>query len=318
MLIRQGVGYGEDAPMWHPNDAMPCKRKPCLKRRGATKKILRRCALTTANIKKKKKLLYYAARSYIFIILAILFFPLVLVVINSFTTGNGFSGSFSLEQWNRLFTNSSGLWRAFGNTMLVGFLAAGTATVIGTAAAIGIQNWKRKPREALLNATQIPVFSADIIIAIAVMFLLTTLGISRGMPAVILVQAAISTPFVILSVMPRIKQMNMSVYEAALDLGATPLSAVRKVVLPEILPGVFTGFAIAFTLSMEDFAIANFNNGGNFHTLSTYIWSNLAGKGGMDGALRAISTLIFLTILTILLLYNFKTSRDLKRGKSKK
>lgn len=266
----------------------------------------------------KRKIGEYLGRSYVVLILGLLYVPIVMILIYSFSPGPGFSGfKFSFSNYAELFTSGSDSVRrmltALRNTLLVGLISSLFATFLGTLGAIGINGMKKKGRNLLLNASNIPIFNADIITALALMFFFLMIGIQRSAVTVVLAHVAVTCPYVMLSVLPRLKQMNMMTYEAALDLGATPILAMRKIIVPEILPGMISGFVLAFTLSIDDFVITDFNRNGAFETLSTYIYSQAAGKAGLSGALKPLSALIFVTILIGLVLYNVKKSRELPK-----
>ena len=160
----------------------------------------------------------------------------------------------------------------------------------------------------------IPILNPDIITGISLFLLFVSLGISQGYATVILAHIAFCTPYVVLSVLPRLTQMNPNIYEAALDLGATPAQAMRRVIIPEIRPGMISGFILAFTLSIDDFAVTIFTNGTDgLQTLSTYIYAD-ARKGGLTPELRALSTIILVVVLVLLIVVNYRASRQAKRA----
>ncbi|MDR3264107.1 MAG: ABC transporter permease [Clostridiales bacterium] len=271
-----------------------------------------------AEFYKKRKLNYYFGRSYVYLLLLLIYVPIIMIVIYSFSKGSGFqSFRLSFDNIKELFTLGSidarEMLTALKNTLTIGVATAFFSTFFGTLGAVGINSMKKKGRNALLNASNIPIFSADIVIGIALMLLFANLNITKGFATITISQTAVIAPYVMLSVLPRIKQMNMSVYEAALDLGASPLKAFGKVIIPEIMPGMLSGFILAFTLSMDDFVIAQYTKNNSFQTLSTYVYTKIAGKGGLSGALKPLSALIFFTVLAVLLIYNFKKSQDSKK-----
>jgi spermidine/putrescine transport system permease protein len=207
---------------------------------------------------------------------------------------------------------------ALEHTLFVGIISSLLATLLGTVGAIGIFGMRKKSRNILLNASNVPIFNADIIIALSLMLFFTALSIPKNAQTVILAHTAVTMPYVMLSVLPRLKQMNMSVYEAALDLGATPLFAIAKIIVPEVLPGMISGFVLAFTLSIDDFVIAEYTRSNSYETLSTYIYTQAAGKEGLSGALKPLSALIFLTVLAILIAYNIRKNLKTKNLQLKK
>ena len=188
-------------------------------------------------------------------------------------------------------------------------IAATVSTLLGSVAAIGIFNLKARARNAVSFVNNIPMLNPDIITGISLFLLFVSLGISQGLTTVVLAHITFCTPYVVLSVMPRLKQMNQNIYEAALDLGATPFQALRKVIFPEIRPGMIS----AFTLSIDDFAVTIFTIGNEgLETLSTFIYAD-ARKGGLTPELRPLSTIIFVTVLVLLIVIN-KRAEKAKRA----
>jgi len=258
--------------------------------------------------------------TYIAIVLAFIYLPIAFIIVYSFTTSKviGTWSGFSFELYHDLFfgAESEKILSALKNTVVLGLSASIISTFLGTCGAIGIYNLKSKMQRALTAVNQIPILNADIVTGISLLLLFVFLGIDRGFATVLLCHVSFCTPYVMLNVMPRLEAMDNSTYYAALDLGATPLQALFKVVIPDILPGMLSGFILAFTLSIDDFVITVFNNGA-FQTLSTFIYAD-AKKGGLTPSLRALSTLIFVIVLTLLLAVNIssaKQSKALKEGK---
>ena len=172
----------------------------------------------------------------------------------------------------------------------------------------------RGRKKQIINfLNDIPMLNPDIITGISLFLLFVSLGISQGYTTVVLSHIAFCTPYVVLSVMPRLQQMNPNIYEAALDLGATPFQALRKIIIPEIRPGMISGFILAFTLSIDDFAVTLFTKGNEgLETLSTYIYAD-ARKGGLTPELRPLSTIIFAVVLLLLIIINVRAKRAAKR-----
>ncbi len=249
--------------------------------------------------------------------LAFIYLPIAMIMVYSFTTSKviGSWSGFSFELYRDLFVGSSAsaIMNAFKNTIILGLSAATISTFLGTIASIGIFSMKGTSKKKVMSLNQIPILNADIVTGVALMLFFVVLGVDRGFVTVLIAHVAICTPFVILAIMPKLKQMDSSLYEAACDLGAKPLQAIHKVIVPQILPGILSGFMLAFTLSIDDFVITIFNNG-TFETLSTYIYAD-AKKGGLTPSLRALSTLIFLFVLTMLLIVNIRKSKEEKRKK---
>ncbi len=192
---------------------------------------------------------------------------------------------------------------ALQNTLVIALASALLATVIGTAAAIAINSMKPFPKTVIMGITNIPMLNADIVTGISLMLAFIAFGISLGFKTILIAHITFNIPYVILSVMPKLKQTNKSVYEAAMDLGASPVYAFFKVVFPDILPGVLSGFLLAFTMSLDDFIITHFTKGAGINTLSTLIYSEV--RRGIKPSMYALSTIIFVTVLVLLIITNF-------------
>ena len=233
------------------------------------------------------------AKGYLWLLLALLYSPILIIMVFSFTEAKvlGNWTGFSTKLYSSLFTGGMhhSLTSAIWNTFAIAMLAATASTALGSIAAIGIFNLRTRTRRVMNFANAIPMMNADIITGVSLFLLFVSCGISQGFTTVVLAHITFCTPYVVLSVMPRLKKMNQNVYEAALDLGATPFQALRKVILPEILPGMISGFILAFTLSIDDFAVTIFTIGNEgLETLSTYIYAD-ARKGGLTPELRPVS-----------------------------
>jgi len=253
------------------------------------------------------------SNSYIGLLLVMLYAPILIIVVFSFTEAKvlGNWSGFSFKLYTSLFNGgihhslASALW----NTLIIGLIAAFVSMLLGTVAAIGIFNMRPKARKAVQLVNSIPILNPDIITAISLFLLFVSLGISQGYTTVILAHISFCTPYVVLSVYPRLLQMNDNLYEAALDLGATPFYALRKVLLPQLRPGMISGFILAFTLSIDDFVVTLFTIGNEgLETLSTYIYAD-ARKGGLTPELRPLSAIIFITVLILLLAINQRAAK---------
>ncbi len=199
------------------------------------------------------------------------------------------------------------------NTITIALLAAAASTLLGSVAAIGIFNLKSRSRKAISFVNSIPILNGDIITGISLFLLFVSLGITQGYTTVVLAHITFCTPYVVLSVLPRLKQMNPNIYEAALDLGATPMQALWKVIVPEIRPGMISGFMLALTLSIDDFAVTVFTIGNQgLETLSTYIYAD-ARKGGLTPELRPLSAIIFVVVLALLVVINYRAGKTKKK-----
>ena len=262
---------------------------------------------------KGKKII---AKAYLWLVLLVLYAPIAFIVIFSFTEakslGNwtGFSTQLYQNLFNGSMQNASGLMSAVKNTLLIALVASTVATLLGTVAAIGIYHLHGRKRGVMTFLNNIPMINPDIITGVSLFLLFVFLGISQGYLTVILAHITFCTPYVVLNVMPKLRQMNPNIYEAALDLGATPSQALRKVLVPALRPGMVSGFILAFTMSLDDFAVTFFTRGTiGLDTLSTYIYAD-ARKGGLTPELKPLMSIIFLIILVVLLVINIRQSKQ--------
>lgn len=250
---------------------------------------------------------------YLGLIILFLYLPIAALMVLSFNESKSMSvwGGFSLK-WYEEMLNNSMIMEAVWNTFTIALAAASIATVIGTLACIGIVAMKKRTENIIMGLNNIPLLNADIVTGISLMMTFMVFGISLNWGTVLLSHITFSIPYVILSVMPKFKQLAGHTYEAALDLGATPLYAFFHVVLPEIRPGIMSGFLLAFTMSVDDFVITHFTRGAGINTISTLIYSQV--KVGIRPTLFALSTLIFVTVLIILVTSNMSSERRETRG----
>lgn len=214
---------------------------------------------------------------------------------------------FSFKWYIELFHDRQ-IMDALSNTIFVAVIASILSTIIGTAAAIGIDGMKKWQKSAIMNVTMLPVLNPDIVTGISLMLLFYIGRLPTGRFTLILAHMAFCIPYVILSVMPKLKQVNSSTYEAALDLGATPALATVKVTLPEIMPGIVNGLLMAFTLSIDDFIVSYFTTGPGVENLSILIYN--AAKKGVSPSINALSALMFAVILVLLIIINARTNRN--------
>lgn len=247
---------------------------------------------------------------YITLIFIFLYAPIVTLIVLSFNASKTRAkwGGFTLKWYKTLFENEA-ILGALGNTLLIALLSALIATAIGTVACISINSMKKRNRAIIMGVTNIPMLNAEIVTGISLMLLFISLGMKFGFLTILLAHITFNIPYVILSVMPRMKQLNPSTYEAALDLGASHIQAFFRVVFPDILPGILSGFLMAFTMSLDDFIITHFTKGPGIDTLSTKIYTEV--KKGIKPEMYALSAIIFVTVLILLLLVNY-TPRDRK------
>lgn len=240
---------------------------------------------------------------YIALIFIFLYAPIATLIVLSFNASKTRAkwGGFTLKWYAALFENEA-ILNALFNTLLIALIASVVSTVIGTIACIAIMNLKKRSRSIVIGITNIPMLNADIVTGISLMLLFLSLGLKFGFGTILLAHITFCIPYVILSVMPRMKQLNPYTYEAALDLGASPIYGFFKVVFPELMPGILSGFLMAFTMSLDDFIITHFTKGAGVDTLSTKIYTEV--KKGIKPEMYALSTLIFVTVLILLLLVN--------------
>jgi spermidine/putrescine transport system permease protein len=257
---------------------------------------------------------HYASQAYLWLLLVVLYAPIALIAVFSFTKSKilGNWTGFSMELYANLFTGKAdaGLNSAMLYTLIIALIAAVCSTILGTLAAIGIYNMRARSRKMVSFLNSVPMINPDIITGISLFLLFVALGMSQGLTTVCIAHVVFCTPYVVLSVLPRLSRMNPNTYEAALDLGATPAQALRMVMLPELWPGMLSGFILALTLSVDDFGVTFFTKGsGGLETLSTFIYSD-ARKGGLTPELRPLFTIILLVMLAVLIYINIRNSKQ--------
>ena len=240
---------------------------------------------------------------YVSLIFLFLYAPIGTLIVLSFNASKtrSKSGGFTM-QWYASLLQDEVILDALTTTLLIAFLSALIASVIGTIAAVAMNGMKRRTRTLLIGVTNIPMLNADIVTGISLMLLFISIGLRFGFGTILLSHITFNIPYVILCIMPRMKQLNPSVYEAALDLGASHITAFFKVMLPDLMPGILSGFLMAFTMSLDDFIITHFTKGAGIDTLSTKIYTEV--KKGIKPEMYALSTIIFVTVLILLFLVN--------------
>ena len=258
------------------------------------------------------------AKSYLGLVLLMLYLPIIFIAIFSFTTAKSLGNwtGFTFQLYENLFTgaNSSSvaLLSALKNTILIALMASTVSTVLGTLASIGIYNMRGRAKRTIQFLNNVPMLNPDIITGVSLFLLFVFLHVSKGYVTVVLAHITFCTPYVVLNVLPRLTQLNPNIYEAALDLGATPSQALSKVLIPQLRPGMVSGFILAFTMSLDDFAVTYFTAGSSgLETLSTYIYAD-ARKGGLTPELKPMMTIIFRSVLLVLCFVNFRISKKLK------
>lgn len=270
-----------------------------------------------------KKIFAYC---YIYLIMLLLYAPIFVLIVFSFTEGTNlgdFSQGFSFQLYVDLFEDPE-IMAALGNTIILAVLSAIISTILGTCGAIGAYYSKKRTRNVIENVTQIPVVNAEIVMALSLTVMFVFVGSMIFKESIfsfftlLMGHCVLCVPFVYLNVKPKLIQMDPSMYEAALDLGCTPTRALGKVVVPQILPGIASGFLLSITLSLDDFIVTAFlrgpgllNGEGQIETLSTYVQSKIK-KGPIPAALRALTTIIFIIVLSIAIGYSIYVNRKAK------
>ena len=258
-------------------------------------------------------------KGYVWLILAFMYAPIILLAVYSFNDSQvigQWSDDWTLGLYKQLFTSEE-LMTTVVNTLVLAFVSSILSTILGTMGAIGMFYSRKRVRNTMNTVTQIPVINAEIVTAISTALICTMLAFGRTYVSLLIGHVILTFPFVVLNVTPKLKQMDKNLYEAALDLGATPTQALFKVVIPQVLPGIFSGFLIAITLSLDDYIITTFTKPTTFNTISTFVFDAYA-KGGRSAdvpALRALSTIIFAIIIIMLIIKNLLSGRKQNGGK---
>lgn len=246
-------------------------------------------------------------RIYLFFVFLFLYGPIITMAVFSFNSSRikqSWTG-FTLNWYIELLHNEE-ILSAFYTTITIAVLTTLIATVLGTLGAIGFYYMPTIKKKILLNINYIPVLNPDIVTAISLMVVYKIIKLDFGYLTLLLSHITFTTPYVILSILPKLKQMPKSLPEAAMDLGATPVFTLRKIIIPECRSGIFSGALLAFTLSLDDFVVSFFNIGNGVSTISTTVYS--MAKKGINPAINALSTLMFLSIIILLLIINKRSS----------
>lgn len=269
-----------------------------------------------------KKLILVLKWVFLIVVLVAIYMPIALIVLYSFSSSRNIGGSEGFGHFTfalfRGLVHNEGLMSATLNTLIIGLVSALIATLIGTLTSVGLY-YMRKGKRAFNFLSQITVVNAEIVTAVG-FFLLSiflrdviNLPIRKGVGWLIVAHTVITTPYVILTVSPRLSQLNPNLYEAGLDLGAGPMRSLFTVVVPQLIGGMVSGFALAFTLSLDDFVVTNLNKGTyGVNTISTFVYANL--KRELDPEIRALSTILFVVVLVILIVVNIVKNRRAKKN----
>ncbi len=255
------------------------------------------------------------SKIYLGLVYLFLYAPIIVLIVFSFNESKSkshFSG-FSFKWYVELFEDELIMTSLF-NTLILALVSSVIATLIGTMAAIGIYSMRKKSRNAVMWVTNLPMMNPEVVTGISMMLLFVAFssifGIQQGFYSVLIAHITFNLPYVILNVLPKLYQVNNNLFEAALDLGCTPRQAFFKVIIPEIMPGIFSGFLMAVTLSLDDFIISYFTSGSDFQTLPVTIYSMLRKQ--VPPSLNALSALMFVAVLIILLISNIMAIRKEK------
>lgn len=270
---------------------------------------------------KSERIKKIVAKTYMYLILFLMYLPILVLIIYSFTDSDqlGIWNGFSFNLYIALFKNKP-LMNATKNTLIIAVVSAVISTIIGTLGAIGVYYSRRKYKKVVETMTQLPVVNAEIVMALSLALVFKILNTSYSFLTLLIGHVVLTVAFVYLNVKPKLVQMDQNIYEAALDLGATPMHALWKVVIPEIMPGIFSGFLISITLSLDDFVITQYLKEPSFETISTYI-QKIVAKHPIPAEVRALSTILFVIVLSVVVgitIYNNKQAikkSNMRRGK---
>ena len=252
-------------------------------------------------------------KAYIALIMAFLYAPIVLLILYSFNDSKSRAnwGGFTLRWYKELFSDAA-IMSALSTTLSVGLLAAVFSTLLGTVGAIALYQMKRLPRKTLLSIVNLPMLNSEVVTGVSLMllfvFFAARMNLEFGFVTLVIAHITFDVPYVILNVMPKFNQMDPHLYEAAQDLGCSPLRAFRKVVLPEIMPGVVSGFLMSFTYSLDDFVVSYFTSGSTSQTLPITIYSMTRRK--ISPEINALSTMIFVVVVIVLVVKNLIETRQ--------
>jgi len=256
------------------------------------------------------------SKIYLLLILLFIYTPILVLVVYSFTDTViiGQWNGFSFNLYLKLFKDNT-LMTIVRNTLILAVSASALATILGTLGAIGIFYSKKKTAKFIGGISNIPLINAEIVTAVSIALLFALLLGGKSMFSLIIGHIVICVPFVVLSVIPKLKQMDNNLYEAALDLGATPTKALFKIILPEIIPGIISGFMLSITLSLDDYIVTAFTKPNTFETISTYVYNAVKNQQNSSlPALRALSAIIFILMIIIVIIFNINISKNKQRS----
>lgn len=257
------------------------------------------------------------SKLYMVLILLFLYVPIFVLIVFSFneTKSRSVFSGFTLDWYKRLFNNRI-IISSLINTIIIAFAASIISTILGTLAAIGINSMRKVPKAMVMNVTNMPIINPEIVTGVSLMllfvFFAARMNLEFGFVTLLIAHITFDVPYVILNIMPKFKQMDPHLFEAAQDLGCSPFKAFKKIILPEIMPGIISGFLMAFTYSLDDFVISYFTSGSTSQTLPITIYSMTRRK--ISPEINALSTLIFIVVVIILIIKNIIESRQLKKN----
>jgi len=253
---------------------------------------------------------------YIGFVYLFLYMPIFILIAFSFNSSKSKSvwTGFTFDWYVKLFHNEL-IMTALANTLILALISSVIAAVIGTAAAIGIYSMKKGPKAVIINITYLPILNPEIITGVSFMLLFAFMRLAPGFLTLLIAHISFSVPYVILNLMPKLRQLDLYQYEAALDLGCNSFQAFRKVVLPEIFPGILSGFLMAFTYSIDDFVISYFVTGPEMQTLPIAIYSMIRKQ--ISPEINALSAIMFVVVLALLVIMNIKDIRGNKKRERK-
>ncbi len=257
------------------------------------------------------------SKIYVALVLMFLYVPIFVLIVFSFneTKSRSVFSGFTLDWYERLFHNDI-IISSLMNTIIIAVLTSIISTILGTLAAIGINSMRKVPKAVVMNITNMPIINPEIVTGVSLMllfvFFAARMNLEFGFVTLLLAHITFDVPYVILNIMPKFKQMDPHLYEAAQDLGCSPFQAFKKVILPEIMPGIVSGFLIAFTYSLDDFVISYFTSGSTSQTLPITIYSMTRRK--ISPEINALSTLIFLVVVIVLIVKNIIETRAAKKN----
>lgn len=253
----------------------------------------------------------FADKFYLFLVFLFLYLPIFVLIFYSFNASRlrGSFGGFSLI-WYRNLLKDRAVMQALYNTVLIAVVSTVISTIMGTFAAIGIHYLRGRQKNLVLNINYIPVVNPDIVTAVSLMALFKFMSLKFGFSTMLISHIVFSVPYVILNILPKLQQLDQNLLDAAMDLGATPFYSIMHVIIPQIKPGIVTGALMAFTLSIDDFIISYFNTGHGFNNLSILIYS--MARKGINPSINALSTLMFATMLLLVIIINRRNQGEMK------